>query len=42
LNAAWWIDNREVDLLELALDLKTQDDLEELRMEAEKAIICPF
>lgn len=41
-DASWWIDNREADLLDLALDFKTQDDLEELRQEAAKAIDCPF
>ncbi|MDR3671853.1 MAG: hypothetical protein P4L36_13480 [Holophaga sp.] len=41
-DAAWWIDHREQDLLDLVLDFKTQDDLEELRLEAEKAIVCPF
>jgi hypothetical protein len=41
-NASWWIDNWKVDPLELILDFKTQDDLEALRTEAEKAIICPF
>jgi hypothetical protein len=40
--ADWWIDNREADPLELVLDFQAQDDLEELRMEAEKAIVCPF
>jgi hypothetical protein len=41
-DAAWWIDHREADPLELILDFQTQDDLEELRLEAEKAIACPF
>jgi hypothetical protein len=41
-NAVWWIDNRDVDILELALDFKTQDDLEELRREAAEILICPF
>ncbi|GEM_PF-4140797 len=40
--ASWWIDNRESDYLELALDFDTQDALEALRQEASKAIICPF
>ena len=40
--ADWWIDNRETDPLDLVLDFKAQDDLEELRQEAEKAIVCPF
>ena len=41
-DAHWWIDNREVDPLEQVLDFKTQDDLEELRQEAERAVACPF
>jgi hypothetical protein len=31
-----------VDPLELVLDFKTQDDLEALRREAEKTVVCPF
>jgi hypothetical protein len=38
----WWIDNREGDPLELILDFQTLDDLEELRQEAERAVVCPF
>ena len=40
--AEWWIVNRETDPLDLILDFKAQDDLEELRQEAAKAIVCPF
>lgn len=41
-DAAWWIDHREADPLELVLDFHAQDGLEELRLEAERAVVCPF
>jgi len=41
-DAAWWIDHREADPLELVLDFQAQDGLEELRLEAERAVVCPF
>lgn len=40
--ASWWIDNRETDPLELVLDFQAEDALEALRLEAERAIVCPF
>jgi hypothetical protein len=40
--ASWWIDNREADPLEQVLDFAAQDALEELRLETERAITCPF
>ena len=40
--ASWWIDGRETDPLEQVLGFKAQDDLEALRQEAAKAIVCPF